>query len=66
MIEIFDTILMITMSVYALGLLFFFIGLFFPNKRYQDNVYQVSVIVAVRDEEENIGHLLSSVIRERG
>jgi cellulose synthase/poly-beta-1,6-N-acetylglucosamine synthase-like glycosyltransferase len=49
---------------YFLILLSFFIGLFFPNKQQSTKKYRVSVVVAARNEEQNIRTLLSELLQQ--
>ncbi|UCE05105.1 MAG: glycosyltransferase, partial [bacterium] len=49
---------------YFLILLSFFIGLFFPNKQQSTKKYRVSVVVAARNEQQNIGSLLSELVQQ--
>ncbi len=51
-------------GIYFGILLFFLIGLFFPNKNQTSKNYRVSVIVAARNEEKNIGNLLSKLVNQ--
>ena len=64
MITVYYIVLIVATSVYSIGLLCFFIGLFFPNMNRQEKRYLVSVVIAVRDEEENIGLLLSDLVNQ--
>ena len=64
MLMVLDAILIASTSLYALGLLAFFIGLFFPNERRQKRVYRVSVVVSVRNEGKNIAQLLSDLMEQ--
>ncbi len=48
-------------GIYFIILLFFLIGLFFPNKHRATKKYHVSVVVAARNEEKNIGTLLAEL-----
>jgi cellulose synthase/poly-beta-1,6-N-acetylglucosamine synthase-like glycosyltransferase len=64
MLSAYLIILIVATSIYSIGLLCFFIGLFFPNKERHDKRYSVSVVIAVRDEEENIGLLLSDLVNQ--
>lgn len=58
----FDWIFYIVTSIYFLVLLSFLVGLFFPNKRRTSQKRTVSVIVAARNEEQNIGNLLAELV----
>ena len=62
MVSILNFVLCVTTFLYCLGLLFFCLGLFFPNKSRQNKLVSVSVVIAVRNEEDNIAHLLSDLI----
>ena len=54
MLNIFDHIFLFITLFYALFILFFFMGLFFPNRNRQHKQYHVSVVIAARNEEHNI------------
>jgi len=62
MIHILNIVLVVTTALYCVGLILFCIGLFFPNKSRQKESVSVSVVIAVRNEEDNIAHLLSDLI----
>jgi cellulose synthase/poly-beta-1,6-N-acetylglucosamine synthase-like glycosyltransferase len=64
MISILQFVLIISTCLYCIGLLFFFIGLFFPNKKRYKNSCFVSVVIAVRNESENIGRLLKDLTNQ--
>ncbi|MBD3289671.1 glycosyltransferase [candidate division KSB1 bacterium] len=64
MVSLFNGILIISTALYFVTLLLFFIGLFFPNRRRTGKQYSVSVVVAARNEEQNIGNLLSDLTRQ--
>lgn len=64
MLSAYQIILIVATSIYSIGLLCFFIGLFFPNRVRQDKRYSVSVVIAIRNEEENIGFLLSDLVNQ--
>ena len=49
-------------GIYSVILLFFLIGLFFPNKNRTTKKYYVSVVVAARNEEKNIGTILAGLV----
>lgn len=51
-------------GIYLVILSFFLIGLFFPNKKQTSKKYRVSVVVAARNEEKNIGNLLSELVNQ--
>lgn len=58
-------ILMIATSfIYCIGLLFFFIGLFFPNRNRKNEKPFVSIIIAARNEENHIGHILKDLMNQ--
>jgi len=59
-----DIIFLAVTSLYFLILVSFFIGLFFPNKNQSRQTYFVSVVVAARNEEKNIGHLLTELVNQ--
>ncbi|MBN1154772.1 glycosyltransferase [candidate division KSB1 bacterium] len=54
----------ITTILYALTLLIFLFGTFRINKKVQSADYFVSVVVAARNEEKNISHLLSDLLQQ--
>ena len=64
MLTVLNIILIVSTSLYMLGLLVFFIGLFFPNERHRERAYRVSVVISVRNEEENIARLLSDLMEQ--
>ncbi len=64
MISVLNIILVSITSIYCLGLLLFFIGLFFPNKERPGSDTFVSIVIAVKDEEENIAQLLSDLVHQ--
>jgi len=64
MLVILDYFLVITTSIYFITLFIFFIGLFFPNKKRQTKLYNVSVVIAARNEEKNISNILSDLINQ--
>jgi len=45
-----------------MGLILFFIGLFFPNRKQQDEKPDVSIIIAARNEESYIKHILRDLM----
>ncbi len=49
-------------GIYFTILSFFLIGLFFPNKKRTPQKHLVSIVVAARNEEKNIGALLSELV----
>lgn len=51
-------------SIYVLILLVFLIGLFLKNKKQTSKQFQVSVVVAARNEEQNIGKLLPELVQQ--
>jgi cellulose synthase/poly-beta-1,6-N-acetylglucosamine synthase-like glycosyltransferase len=51
-------------SIYVLILLSFLIGLFLPNKKHASKRYQVSVVVAARNEQHNIENLLHDLVQQ--
>ena len=51
-------------SIYVLILLSFLIGLFLKNKKQTSKQFHVSVIVAARNEEHNIGNLLHELVQQ--
>jgi len=59
---VFDWIFYIVTVIYLLILLSFLFGLFFPSKRRTSQKYSVSVVVAARNEEQNIGNLLAELV----
>jgi cellulose synthase/poly-beta-1,6-N-acetylglucosamine synthase-like glycosyltransferase len=64
MIECIEWILIITTSLYCIQMLIFTIGLFFPNIKRQKNQPFVSVIIAARNEEKNIPHVIRDLKRQ--
>ena len=56
--------LLLTALLYFVGLIIFFIGLYFPNRNRQNKLYKVSVIIAARNEENTIGHLLADLTEQ--
>ncbi len=50
-------------AIYALTLAYFLVGMFFPEKR-KNNTEGVSVIIAARNEEMNIGHVLTDMVNQ--
>lgn len=57
-------ILLILTGIYGLALCLFTAGLILTNRRRQDEKPLVSVIVAARNEEKNVGTLLSDLARQ--
>ncbi|MBN2028615.1 glycosyltransferase [bacterium] len=58
-------ILMITTSsIYCIGLLFFFTGLFLPNRKRQNEKPVISIIIAARNEENHIEHILGDLMNQ--
>jgi len=51
-------------GIYFVIILLLFIGLFFPNRERTSNRYRVSVVIAARNEEANIGTLLSELVQQ--
>jgi len=51
-------------AIYFIILLFFFGGLFFPNRKQGQQKYFVSVVVAARNEEKNIGNILTDLVKQ--
>lgn len=49
-------------AIYSLIVLSFLIGLFFPNRNRISIKYTVSVVVAARNEQQNIGSLLADLV----
>ncbi len=64
MIAIAETLFVITTIGYVLILFFFWIGLFFPNQRRQYRQPFVSVVIAARNEEHNIRHILDDLAQQ--
>ena len=64
MLVMLDYFLVITTSIYFITLFIFFSGLFFRNKKHQTKLYNVSVVIAARNEEKNIPHVLSDLIKQ--
>ena len=48
-----NCLLILTTAIYAAGLLLFWIGLFFPNRKRTNKRPIVSIIIAARDEEDH-------------
>lgn len=59
-----DIIFLFLTAIYCFILFCFVIGLFFPNRQQTCNQCRVSVIVAARNEEKNIGNLLSDLVHQ--
>ena len=59
-----NSILILTASVYCIVLLIIFTGLFRPNNRTQSKKLPISVIIAARNEEENIANVLSDLMTQ--
>ena len=55
------TILAISTIIYCCVLLIFLLGLFFPNEMRQSEQFTVSVIIAARNEEDNISDILNDL-----
>lgn len=62
MLAIFSALLIISTIIYFVTLSIFLAGLFFPNRKRTQQQYQVSVIVAARNEEHNIGTILNDLV----
>jgi len=62
--RLFDFLFGLITGIYCFILLFFLIGLFFPNKHRTSKKYCVSVVVAARNEQQNIENLLSELIAQ--
>ena len=60
----FDFLFCLITAIYFFIILSFLIGLFFPDKRQSSKKYRVSVVVAARNEEQNIGNLLSELVKQ--
>lgn len=60
----FDWLFYLVTGIYFLILSGFLIGLFFPNRYRSSNKYSVSVVIAARNEEKNIGNLLSELVNQ--
>ena len=60
----FDWIFYLATGSYFLILSSFLIGLFFPNRKRTSKRYSVSVVIAARNEEQNIGNLLSELVNQ--
>ncbi|MFH1942915.1 MAG: glycosyltransferase [bacterium] len=61
MLFVLNLLLIVSAGIYIVGLLLFFIGLYFPNRKTQDEKMTVSVIVAARNEEDTIARLLADL-----
>jgi len=61
---VFDFLFYLITAIYFFIILGFLVGLFFPNKRQSSKKYHVSVVVAARNEEQNIGNLLSELVQQ--
>lgn len=59
-----DFIFLMLTTIYFTILLTFFIGLFFPNRKISRKKYFVSIVVAARNEEKNIGDILSDLVNQ--
>ena len=59
-----DWLFYLVTSVYVLILLSFLIGLFLKNKKQTSKQFRVSVVVAARNEEHNIGNLLNELVQQ--
>ncbi|MCU0645289.1 MAG: glycosyltransferase [bacterium] len=59
-----DWLFSVVTAIYVLILLSFLIGLFFRNKNQTARQFHVSVIVAARNEEHNIGNLLHELVQQ--
>lgn len=59
-----DWLFYLITAIYCLILSSFLTGLFFPNKRRGSRKYSVSVVVAARNEEQNIENLLSELVAQ--
>jgi len=57
-------ILIIITIIYFLLLSFFWLGLFFPNKKTTAHQLTASVVVAARNEEKSIGALLNDLVNQ--
>ncbi|MBC8182017.1 glycosyltransferase [candidate division KSB1 bacterium] len=57
-------LLLIITTIYFILILTFIFGLFFPNKRTTTKKFKVSVVVAARNEEKNIGNILGDLVNQ--
>ncbi len=57
-------LLIIITTIYFILIFSFLIGLFFPNKQTTIKQFKVSVVVAARNEEENIDNLLADLTHQ--
>jgi len=64
MLELLSNIYVVVTAIYVVALCLFFCGLFFPNRNLQRLQYPVSVVIAARNEEENIANILSDLIHQ--
>jgi len=61
---LFNFLFALITGIYFVILSFFLIGLFFPNKKQTSKKSRVSIVVAARNEEKNIGNLLSELVNQ--
>lgn len=62
--EFVSQIILVSTLLYALIALFFFAGLFYPQKGKNKTLYSVSVIIAARNEEKDIADLLTDLVNQ--
>ncbi len=60
----FDCIFIIITALYILIILFFLFGLYLRPPKRTDKKYRVSVVIAARNEEKNIGNVLSELAKQ--
>lgn len=61
---LFNFLFILITGAYVFILSLFLIGLFFPNRQRTSHQPYVSVVVAARNEEKNIGNLLSELVQQ--
>ena len=64
MLAVLNYLLIFITLIYFITLFIFFIGLFFPNKKRQTKQYDVSVVIAARNEEKNIVNIISDLMNQ--
>ena len=57
-------LLIVITAIYFILILTFLVGSFFPNRQTTTKQFRVSVVVAARNEEKNIGVILNDLVNQ--
>ena len=64
MVPVIQYIWLAIVLLYCVGMILFFTGLYFPNRKRHAGKSSVTVIVAARNEESAIGNLISDLMKQ--